>query len=65
MQFGIKKCAKVTFKRGKLTQTTDIRVDINTAIKELEQESTYKYLGINEGVGIQQAVMREQIRKEF
>ena len=38
MQFGLAKCAKATFKRGKLTQTTDITVDTNTIIKEPEQE---------------------------
>ena len=64
MQFGLEKCAKATIKRGKLTQTTDIRVDINTTIKELEQESAYKYLAINEGDGIQHTAMRERIRKE-
>ena len=50
---------------GKLTQTADITVDTNTIIKELEQEGTYKYLGINEGDGIQHATMKEQIRKEY
>ena len=65
MQFGLAKCAKATFKRGKLTQTTDITVDTNTTIKELEQEGAYKYLGINEGDGIQHATMKEQIRKEY
>ena len=65
MQFGLAKCAKATFKMGKLTQTTDITVDTNTTIKELEQEGAYKYLGINEGDGIQHATMKEQIRKEY
>ena len=65
MQFGLAKCAKATFKRGKLTQTTAITVDTNTTIKELEQEGAYKYLGINEGDGIQHATMKEQIRKEY
>ena len=64
MQFGLAKYAKATFKRGKLTQTTDITVDTYTTIKELEQEGAYKYLGINEGDGIQNATMKEQIRKE-
>ena len=65
MQFGLAKCAKATFYRGKLTQTTDITVDTNTTIKELEQEGAYKYLGINEGDSIQHDTMKEQIRKEY
>jgi len=37
---------------------------VDTVIEELEQESTYKYLGINEGDGIRLA-MKEKIRKEY
>ena len=65
MQFGLDKCAKVTFKREKLVRTSDIQVDTNTIIQELEQEGTYKYLGINEGDGIQHATIKEKIRKEY
>ena len=39
--------------RGKLTETSDIQIDLNTGIKELDQEGTYKYLGVNEGDRIQ------------
>ena len=65
MQFGLDKCAKATFKSGKLTTTADIHVDTNTLIQELEQEGTNKYLGINEVNGIQHATMKEKIRKEY
>jgi len=34
-------------------------------IQELDQEGTYKYLGINEGDGIQHSKMKEKIRKEY
>jgi len=34
-------------------------------IQELDQEGTYKYLGIHEGDGIQHSKMKEQIRKEY
>ena len=33
-------------------------------IKKLEQEGTYKYLGVNEGDGIQHSKMKGKIRKE-
>ena len=65
MEFGLDKCAKATFKRGKLTETSDIQLDTDTCIKELEQENTYKYLGVDEGDGIQHAKMKEKVRKEY
>ena len=49
MQFGLDKCAKATFKRGKLAETSSIKIDENTNIEELDQEGTYKYLGVDEG----------------
>ena len=36
-----------------------------TTIKELQQEDTYKYIGINEAEGIQHAKMKDKIRKEY
>ena len=41
MELGIDKCAKATFKKGKLTETSSIKLDINTTIQELEQEQYY------------------------
>ncbi len=58
MEFGLEKCAKAIFKRGQLIQITNIDLDIDTAIKDIEQEGTYKYLGVNEGEGIQHATMK-------
>ena len=65
MEFGLDKCAKATFKRGKLAKTENIELDIDTTIQDLEQEGTCKYLGVNEGDGIQHAKMKEKIRKEY
>ena len=39
MQFGLDKCAKATFKRGKLTETS-IEIDEATSIQEIDQEGT-------------------------
>ena len=38
MEFGLEKCAKATFKRGKLTETSDLYIDTDTSIGELDQE---------------------------
>ena len=65
MEFGLDKCAKATFKRGKLCSTSNIVLDVNTTIKQLNQEETYKYLGVHEGEGIQHSMMKEKIRKEY
>ena len=68
MKFGLEKCAKATFIRGKLKYTrTEIYwnvLDTGTKIKEFDQEETYEYLGIEEGKGIQHGKMTEKIRKE-
>ena len=64
ISFGLVKCTKATFKRGKLTETTSVVVDRNTVIKDLEQEEVYTYLGVIESNGNQHAAMKEKIRKE-
>ena len=48
-------------KRGKLVKTSNIIIDNQTIIKELEQEKSYKYLGVNEGDEIQHAKMKKQM----
>ena len=45
MTFGLDKCAKATFIRGKLKYTSSIELDTNKKIMELNQEETHKYLG--------------------
>lgn len=65
MEFGLDKCAKATFRKGKLTTSENIQLDVDTVIQQLEPDSTYKYLGINEGDGIQHASMKEKIKKEY
>ena len=65
MELGLDKCANATFIKGKLTKTFNIVLNQNTTIKDLDQEGTYKYLGINEGDGIQHSKMKEHIRKEY
>ena len=38
ISFGLNKCAKATFKRGKLTGATSVELDRNTLIQDLKQE---------------------------
>ena len=65
MEFGLNKCAKATFVRGKLTKKESVTLDLDTVIRELDPEETYKYLGVNEGDGINHSSMKEKVRKEY
>ena len=65
MEFGLSKCAKATFKRGKLEESDHVRLDEETMIKDLEQEEVYKYLGVDESSGIQHATMKQKLKKEL
>jgi len=60
MEFGLEKCAKTAFKRGKLVHSQNLVIEINREIQELEQGKTYKYLGIEESEGIQHQQMKER-----
>ena len=65
MELGLEKSAKATFKRGKLTETSDLQLDTDTRIRELGQEGDYKYLWINEGDRMQLAAMKENVSKKY
>ena len=40
MEFGLDKCVKATFRKGKLTSTTSVELDIDTTIRDLDQDKT-------------------------
>ena len=64
MDIGLEKCAKITFKTGKLIHSQNLVTDINRHIQELEQGKTYKYLGTEESEGIQQQQMKERLKQK-
>ena len=65
IEFGLDKCAKATFFRGKLPwKAKNITLDTIVIIKDLEPEESYKYLGVTEGNGIQHSSLKEKIQKE-
>ena len=39
MEFGLDKCPKATFKRGKLTETFDLQLDTDTCIKDMTKRT--------------------------
>ena len=65
MEFGLEKCAKASFKKGKLASTGNIITDEYTDTEEFNQQGIYKYLGVDESDGIQHSKMKEKIRKEY
>ena len=65
MEFGLIKCAKATFMRGKLENSHHVQLDEETMIKDLKQEKVYKYLGVDESSGIQHATMKQKLKKEL
>jgi hypothetical protein len=65
VEFGLDKCAKIVFKKGKLVHSQNLVVDINREIQELEHGKTYKYLGIEKSDGIQHQQMKERLKKEY
>ena len=64
-KIGLEKCAKASFKKGKLASTGNIITDEYTATDELTQEGIFKYPGVDESDGIQHSKMKEKIRKEY
>ena len=65
MEFGLDKCAKASFKRGKKVSAERIPLNDNQVIQDLDQAETYKYLGMEEGEGFQHYKMKVNIRKEY
>ena len=53
MEFGLDKCAKASFKRGKKVSAKGIPLNDNQVIQDLDQAETYKYLGMEEREGVQ------------
>ena len=65
IEFGLSKCAKATFKRGRLEKSDHVRLDEETMIKNLKQEKVYKYLDADESSGIQHSTMKQKLKKEL
>ena len=62
MEFGLDKCAKASFKKGKKVSAEGIPLKDNQVIQDLDQAETYKYLGMEEGEGVQHHKMKVKIR---
>ena len=65
MEFGLDKCTKASFKRGKKVSAEGIALNDNQMIQDLDQAETCKYLGMEEGEGVQHHKMKLKIMKEY
>ena len=65
MEKGLEICARISFKRGKLTHSQNLVIDTNREIQELEKGKTYKYLGIEESEGKKHQQMKERLKQEY
>ena len=65
MEFGLDKYAKATFKRGKKVPAEGILLNDHQLIQDLDQAETYKYLGMEEGEGVQHHQVKVKIKKEY
>ena len=65
MDFGLDKCAKCTMKKGKKTSSENFQLENGTSIADLSEDSSYKYLGIEENAGIEHKLMRDKITTQY
>ena len=64
-EFGLDKCAQASFKTGKKVSAEGIPLNDNQVIQDLDQAETYKYLGMEEGQGVQHHKIKVKITKEY
>ena len=51
--------------KGKRSPTENVQLSTGDLIQELENEATYKYLGLNESDRISHTSMKENLEKEY
>ena len=64
MEFGLEKCAVLTMKKGKVTNSDGIVLLNKTTVKGLKEDDTYKYLGVIQVDGMKHHEMKEKVKVE-
>ena len=65
MAFGEDKCGYIYVEKGK-RKSLGNSIEINgVKIQEIEEESTYKYLGMEESISYNNKMNKENILKEY
>jgi hypothetical protein len=65
MEFGLDKCARLSMKAGKISEEGDLPMYDGTAIKELDSDRSYKYLGIPQTDITNKDVATETAKREY
>jgi hypothetical protein len=66
MDFGIDKCAVLHVKKGKITSTENMELDLsNITIPTLNIEQSYKYLGIQQTLLQSKPIVKENLIKSY
>ncbi|KAL1448319.1 hypothetical protein WDU94_012418 [Cyamophila willieti] len=65
MTFGLEKCNVLNIKRGKVTHTNNIKLSDSTELQSLENDQTYKYLGMQQNLNINETESKEQFIEKF
>ena len=66
MEFGIDKCATVVLRREKFNKNNnDLVLSNDEIIKSLDENTSYKYLGMLETENIKNTEMKEQVTSEY
>ena len=65
MNFGVNKCVYQCIERGKRKEQSQ-PLEVNSLIiKEVEEGDTYKYLGVDESIGINGPLNKDRVVKEY
>ncbi|XP_052738597.1 uncharacterized protein LOC112058219 [Bicyclus anynana] len=64
MELGLDKCAVLLVERGQVTHTVGINPDLLN-IKTLSETESYRYLGMSQSIGVQEADMKQSVCEGF
>jgi len=65
MDFGLDKCTTAVSKNGKVPQSQNISLNNQTVIGNMEVDETFKYLGVEEGDGIDNSQLKNAVVKKY
>ena len=65
MEFGIEKCAMLVMGKGKIVKSVGIKLPEGKVIKSLQEDESYKYLGILEADKFLAKKMKFNVSKEY
>ena len=65
MEFSIEKCAMLVMEKGKIVKSVGIELPNGKAIRSLQEDESYKYLGILEADKFLEKKMKMNVLKEY